>query len=63
MKEPNMNLREMEVSGNQGQDVRDTAMFNATAHETQDTVSGDNPQKEYIAKDPTPGKLGAYGRC
>lgn len=63
MKEPKTNLRDMEVSGNQGKDVRDTAMLNATAHETADTVTGDNPQKEYIAKDPTPGALGAYGRC
>lgn len=62
MKEPNTNLRDMEVSGNSGKDVASTSMLDATARETPDTVSGDNAQKEYIAKSPSPGPLGAFGR-
>lgn len=63
LKLANTNLRDMEVTGNTGKDVTDTAMFDTNAKEVQDNNIGDNPQKEYIAKDPTPGKLGAFGRC
>jgi len=63
MKEPNQNLRDIEINGNSGKDVNSTSMLDATASETPDTVSGDNVQKEYIAANPKPGALGAFGRC
>jgi hypothetical protein len=58
----NQNLRDLEIRGDGFKDQFDAGLMNPIARETQDTVTGDNPTKEYIAKDPPKGDLGSFGR-
>lgn len=61
-----VNLRTMPSAidtGSMAKDVSQTSLLNVVAHETPDTVTDDNPSKEYVTgsgKPPAP--LGAKGR-
>lgn len=56
------NLREWTPMAGQAQNVEDTKMLDATAHEPQDTVTSNNTNKEDTNKTPSFGDLGAKGR-
>lgn len=58
----NTNIRDITVDGSGFKDQFDQGLMNPIARETQDTVTGDNPQKEYIAANPPKGDLGSFGR-
>ena len=49
------NIRDLTVDGSGFKDQFDQGLMNPIARETQDTVTGDNPQKEYIAAEPAEG--------
>jgi hypothetical protein len=58
----NMNLRELDVNSGGFKDQKDSSLLDTTASETPDTVSGSNPQKEYLTGKINPGPLGSTGR-
>lgn len=55
-------LRMWEPRDSEAKDVEDTKMLNTQAHETPDTVDGENENKELVNDTPGFGELGARGR-
>jgi hypothetical protein len=54
------NLRNMEITGSEAKDVRDTKMLSTTAREH--NATGKNEQKEYVTGKGPKGELGFNGR-